>query len=214
MRYILKFVHSRITASLPTIKYALEKNAKSVVLMSHLGRPDGHVDLKYTLKPVADELVTLLSRPVKFLSDCVGEQVEAECANPEQGTVILLENLRFHVEEEGKGVDATGNKIKASKEAVATFQQSLTKLGDVYVNDAFGTAHRAHSSMVGVKLEQRASGFLLKKELQYFAKALENPDRPFLAILGGAKVSDKILLIENLLDKGIFVSVLYLLITA
>ena len=94
------------------------------------------------------------------------------------------------------------------------FQQSLTKLGDVYVNDAFGTAHRAHSSMVGVKLEQRASGFLLKKELQYFAKALENPDRPFLAILGGAKVSDKILLIENLLDKGIFVSVLYLLITA
>ncbi len=170
--------------------------------MSHLGRPDGHVDLKYSLKPVADELTALLSRPVKFLSDCVGEQVEAECANPEAGTVILLENLRFHVEEEGKGVDAAGNKIKASKEAVAAFQQSLTKLGDVYVNDAFGTAHRAHSSMVGVKLENRASGFLLKKELQYFAKALENPDRPFLAILGGAKVSDKILLIENLLDKG------------
>lgn len=169
--------------------------------MSHLGRPDGHVDLKYTLKPVADELTTLLNRPVKFLSDCVGAEVEAECANPEPDTLILLENLRFHVEEEGKGVDAAGNKIKASKEAVAAFQQSLTKLGDVYVNDAFGTAHRAHSSMVGVKLEQRASGFLMTKELQYFAKALENPERPFLAILGGAKVSDKILLIENLLDK-------------
>jgi len=193
--------NQRIVASLPTIKYALEKQAKSVVLMSHLGRPDGHVDLKYSLKPVADELSTLLAKPVKFLEDCVGEKVEAECANPEAGSVILLENLRFHVEEEGKGVDKDGNKIKASKDAVQAFQQSLTKLGDIYVNDAFGTAHRAHSSMVGVKHDKRASGFLLKKELQYFAKALENPDRPFLAILGGAKVSDKILLIENLLDK-------------
>jgi phosphoglycerate kinase len=135
------------------------------------------------------------------LPDCVGEAVEAECAAASNGTVILLENLRFHVEEEGKGVDASGGKVKASKDKVEAFQQSLTKLGDVYVNDAFGTAHRAHGSMVGVKLEKRAAGFLLKKELQYFAKALENPDRPFLAILGGAKVSDKILLIENLLDK-------------
>jgi len=193
--------NQRIVGALPTINYALEHHAKSVVLMSHLGRPDGHANLKYTLKPVADELEKLLNRPVKFLSDCVGAEVEAACANPEPGTVILLENLRFHVEEEGKGVDANGAKIKATKEQVEQFQQSLTKLGDVYVNDAFGTAHRAHSSMVGVKLEQRASGFLLKKELQYFAKALENPDRPFLAILGGAKVSDKILLIENLLDK-------------
>ena len=153
--------------------------------MSHLGRPDGHVDLKYTLKPVADELSKLLSKPVQFLSDCVGSEVEAACANPAAGSVILLENLRFHVEEEGKGVNEKGEKIKASKEQVEAFQQSLTKLGDVYVNDAFGTAHRAHSSMVGVKHSQRASGFLLKKELQYFAKALENPDRPFLAILGG-----------------------------
>ena len=175
----------RIVGALPTIKYALEKNAKSVVLMSHLGRPDGHVDMKYSMKPVADELVKLLGKPVKFLSDCVGSEVEAACANPEQGSIILLENLRFHVEEEGKGVDKDGNKIKASKDDVEKFQQSLTKLGDVYINDAFGTAHRAHSSMVGVKHEQRASGFLLKKELQYFAKALENPDRPFLAILGG-----------------------------
>lgn len=153
--------------------------------MSHLGRPDGHVDMKYTLKPVADELSKLLDKPVQFLNDCVGAEVEAACASPASGSVILLENLRFHVEEEGKGVNEKGEKIKASKEAVEAFQQSLTKLGDVYVNDAFGTAHRAHSSMVGVKHNSRASGFLLKKELQYFAKALENPDRPFLAILGG-----------------------------
>jgi phosphoglycerate kinase len=193
--------NQRIVASLPTIRYALEHNARSVVLMSHLGRPDGHANLKYTLKPVADEVSKLLNRPVQFLNDCVGPEVEAACQNPEPGTVILLENLRFHVEEEGKGVDAAGAKIKATKEQLEAFQQSLTRLGDVYINDAFGTAHRAHSSMVGVKHEKRASGFLLKKELQYFAKALENPDRPFLAILGGAKVSDKILLIENLLDK-------------
>lgn len=193
--------NQRIVASLPTINYALEHNARSIVLMSHLGRPDGHANVKYTLKPVADELTKLLSRPVTFLSDCVGAEVEAACANPAPGTIILLENLRFHVEEEGKGVDAAGAKIKATKEQSEQFQQSLTKLGDVYVNDAFGTAHRAHGSMVGVKLEQRASGFLLKKELQYFAKAIESPERPFLAILGGAKVSDKILLIENLLDK-------------
>ena len=134
----------RIVASLPTVKYALEQNAKSVVLMSHLGRPDGHVDLKYSLKPVADELTKLLNRNVTFLNDCVGPEVEAALANPATGSVFLLENLRFHVEEEGKGVDEKGGKIKASKEQVEQFQQSLTKLGDVYVNDAFGTAHRAH----------------------------------------------------------------------
>jgi len=153
--------------------------------MSHLGRPDGFANPKYTLKPVADELSKLLNKPVKFLEDCVGEKIEAECADPEPGSIILLENLRFHLAEEGKGVDSNGEKVKASKDAVETFRNSLTKLGDVFVNDAFGTAHRAHSSMVGVKHEYRASGFLLKKELQYFAKALENPDRPFLAILGG-----------------------------
>jgi phosphoglycerate kinase len=115
--------------------------------------------------------------------------------------VLLLENLRFHVEEEGKGVNAEGAKFKASKEAVASFAASLTRLGDVYVNDAFGTAHRAHASMVGVNLPVRASGFLLKRELEYFSKALEAPARPFLAILGGAKVADKIQLIMSLLDK-------------
>ena len=141
------------------------------------------------------------TREVLFLDDCVGEAVEAACANPTPGTVILLENLRFHIEEEGKGVDEAGNKIKADKDKIKAFRESLAKLGDVYVNDAFGTAHRAHSSMVGEGYEQRASGFLLKKELTYFSKALDNPEHPFLAILGGAKVADKIQLIENMLDK-------------
>uniref|UniRef100_A0A5S6QIB4 Phosphoglycerate kinase n=1 Tax=Trichuris muris TaxID=70415 RepID=A0A5S6QIB4_TRIMR len=191
----------RIVESLPTIKYALEHGAKSVVLMSHLGRPDGHKEAKYSLRPVADALQQLLGKPVKFLTDCIGPEVEEACKQPPPGSIFLLENLRFHVEEEGKGVDAKGQKIKASKEDVEKFQKSLTTLGDVYVNDAFGTAHRAHSSMVGVKLDTRAAGFLLKKELQFFAKALENPERPFLAILGGAKVADKIQLIKNLLDK-------------
>uniref|UniRef100_K1QCC1 Phosphoglycerate kinase n=1 Tax=Magallana gigas TaxID=29159 RepID=K1QCC1_MAGGI len=193
--------NQRIVAAIPTIKYALEKGAKSVVLMSHLGRPDGRKADKYSLLPVKAELDKLLGKPVEFLSDCVGAEVEAKCADPPAGSVFLLENLRFHLEEEGKGVNEAGEKVKASKEAVETFRQSLSKLGDVYVNDAFGTAHRAHSSMVGCQLAQRASGFLLKKELSYFAKALENPDRPFLAILGGAKVADKIQLIENMLDK-------------
>lgn len=193
--------NQRIVAAIPTIKYALDQGAKSVVLMSHLGRPDGHVEPKYTLKPVVDELKKLLGRDVTFLDDCVGREVEAACANPPAGSVFLLENLRFHVEEEGKGVDAKGNKIKADKEALDKFRASLSKLGDVYVNDAFGTAHRAHSSMVGCNLPKKASGFLMKKELTYFAKALDKPERPFLAILGGAKVADKIQLIENLLDK-------------
>eukprot|EP00117_Sycon_ciliatum_P011234 scpid40359/ scgid12802/ Phosphoglycerate kinase len=193
--------NQRIAAAVPSIRYALDQGAQSVVLMSHLGRPDGRPNDKFSLRPVADELKTLLERPVQFLNDCVGTEVEAACAAPAEGSVILLENLRFHVEEEGKGKDDGGNKVTASQEAVAQFRQSLSALGDVYINDAFGTAHRAHSSMVGVAHAQRAAGFLLKKELSYFAKALESPERPFLAILGGAKVSDKILLIENLLDK-------------
>jgi phosphoglycerate kinase len=169
--------------------------------MSHLGRPDGAANPKYSMAPVVPVLRERLGRDVVFLKDCVGAEVEAACANPAPGTVFLLENLRFHVEEEGKGVNAAGEKFKASKEAVAAFAASLTKLGDVYVNDAFGTAHRAHASMVGVKLPQRASGFLLKRELEYFSKALDAPARPFTAILGGAKVADKIQLILNLLEK-------------
>jgi phosphoglycerate kinase len=151
--------------------------------------------------PLGNDLKSLVLRDITFLADCVGPDVEKACADPKPGSVILLENLRFHVEEEGKGVDPKGNKIKADAAKVAAFRKSLRKLGDVYVNDAFGTAHRAHSSMMGEGFDQRAAGFLLKKELQYFAKALDNPEKPFLAILGGAKVADKIQLIENLLDK-------------
>lgn len=169
--------------------------------MSHLGRPDGNKNPKYTLAPVADELKTLLGRDVKFLHDCVGAEVEAACANPAPGSIILLENLRFYVEEEGKGVDANGGKVKADPAKVKAFRESLQKLGDVYINDAFGTAHRAHSSMMGEGFSQRAAGLLLNKELKYFSQALDNPPNPFLAILGGAKVADKIQLIENLLDK-------------
>ena len=173
-----------------------------MILMSHLGRPDGKIAEKYSLRPVSLELEKLLGKPVTFLTDCVGPQVESAVNSAAPGAVILLENLRFHIEEEGSVKNKDGTKTKADPANVAAFRADLTKLGDVYVNDAFGTSHRAHSSMVGVQLQQRAAGFLVKKELEFFAKALENPDRPFLAILGGAKVSDKILLIENMLDKG------------
>jgi phosphoglycerate kinase len=185
----------------PTIKYALEQGAATVVLMSHLGRPDGHVVAKYSLKPVSVELSNLLSLPVTFLDDCVGSATEAHVAQAKDGEVILLENLRFHAAEEGSSKDAEGKKTKEDPEVVKAFRASLTKLGDVFVNDAFGTAHRAHSSMVGVDLPQKAAGLLMNKELTYFAKVLESPEKPFLAIVGGAKVSDKIQLIENLLDR-------------
>lgn len=193
--------NQRIVAALDSVKYALCKGAKSVVLCSHLGRPDGNKNLKYTLAPVAVELKTLLQKDVLFLNDCVGPEVEAACKDPAAGSVILLENLRFYVEEEGKGLDANGAKVKADPAKVKAFRESLQKLGDVYVNDAFGTAHRAHSSMLGEGFGQRSAGLLLNKELKYFGQALDNPPNPFLAILGGAKVADKIQLIENLLDK-------------
>ena len=175
--------------------------AAKVILMSHLGRPNGQVNPKYSLEPVSHELEKQLGKSVIFVNACVGPDVEKAVADAPEGAVLLLENLRFHIEEEGSSKDKEGKKTKAEPAKVAEFREGLTKLGDVYVNDAFGTAHRAHSSMVGVKLSQRAAGFLMKKELDYFAKALEHPERPFLAILGGAKVSDKIQLIENMLDK-------------
>jgi phosphoglycerate kinase len=192
--------NQRIVAALPSIEYAKEQGAKAIILASHLGRPNGEFNLKYSLKPVVSELEKLLKTNVTFLPDAVGPETEAYVNKATGGEIILLENLRFHIEEEGsKKVD--GKKVKADAESVAAFRQSLTRLADVYVNDAFGTCHRAHSSMVGLDVPQRASGFLVAKELTYFAKALENPERPFLAILGGAKVSDKIQLIDNLLTK-------------
>ena len=193
--------NQRIVGALPTIKYAVDHGAKAVILMSHLGRPDGKKNPKYSLKPVVPELEKLLGKTVIFTDDCVGPEVEETVNKASGGQVILLENLRFHAEEEGSSKDADGKKVKADKADVEKFRKGLTALGDIYINDAFGTAHRAHSSMVGVNLPQKASGFLMKKELDYFAQALENPKRPFLAILGGAKVSDKIQLIDNLLDK-------------
>merc|ERR1711912_67355 len=135
------------------------------------------------------------------MGDCVGAEVEAACADPAAGSVILLENLRFHVEEEGKGVDADGNKLKADPAKVTEFRASIRKLADIYCNDAFGTAHRAHSSMMGEGFDVKCSGGLMSKELDAFAKVLETPAKPVLAILGGAKVSDKIQLIMNMLDK-------------
>lgn len=191
--------------------------------MSHLGRPDGKKVDKYSLKVIVPELEKLLGKSVVFADDCVGKKVEETVNKASGGQVILLENLRFHAEEEGSSKDSEGKKVKADKEKVEEFRRGLTALGDVYIStdhltgqlylksskfadwlvkdDAFGTAHRAHSSMVGIELHQKASGFLMKKELDYFARALENPQRPFLAILGGAKVSDKIQLIDNLLTK-------------
>jgi phosphoglycerate kinase len=193
--------NQRIVAALPTIQFALEKGA-SVILMSHLGRPDGQKIEKFSLKPVADELSKLLGKPVRFLADCVGPEVEAACADLQPGTVVLLENLRFHIEEEGKAKREDGTSVKAEPASVEAFRASLTKLGDVFVNDAFGTAHRAHSSMVGVDLPQKAAGFLMEAELKSFDAVLNNPKRPLLAILGGAKIADKIPLITNLLNTA------------
>ena len=191
----------RIDAALPTIRYCLGRGCKSVVLASHLGRPDGNVNAKFSLAPVAKALGEKLDRPILFQKDCIGAEVEAACADPAPGSVILLENLRYYVAEEGKGVDAEGNKKKATEEETKVFRESLAKLADVYCNDAFGTAHRAHSSMVGEGYAVKAAGFLMLAELKAFSKVLTEPAKPVLAILGGAKVSDKIQLIKNMLDK-------------
>ncbi len=177
---------TRIRATLPTIKFILQNNAKKIILMSHLGRPDGKVVAKYSLKPVALRLQELLGIPVKFLNDCVGDSIKKEIGTSKE-KVILLENLRFHPEEEAND---------------AGFAKALGSLADVFVNDAFGTAHRAHASTEGVAHYLKSvAGFLLEKEIRYLGSAVQNPQRPFMVILGGAKVSDKIGVIENLLPK-------------
>lgn len=176
----------RIRAALPTIQYLLENNAK-VILCSHLGRPKGEVNSKYSLKPVAEELSKLLGKEVKLAKDVIGEDAKMLTSNMNEGDIVLLENVRFHKEEEKNDPE---------------FSKALASFAEIYVNDAFGTSHRAHSSTAGVaEFLPAVSGFLIEKELEFLGGALENPERPFVAILGGAKVSDKIGVIENLLDK-------------
>ncbi|MFO7918954.1 MAG: phosphoglycerate kinase [Anaerolineae bacterium] len=177
---------TRIRAALPTIQYLCEQGA-AISLCSHLGRPQGEVDESLRMDPVAECLSELLQAPVKKLDDCVGPKVEAAVEDNETGGVILLENLRFHPGERANDPQ---------------FAKSLAALGDVYVNDAFGTCHRAHASMVGIAQHLPAvAGFLVDKEITFLGNAVQNPEHPFVTILGGAKVSDKIGVIENLLDK-------------
>ena len=189
----------RLSAALPTIQYLIGKGAK-VILASHLGRPDGKIVESLRLAPVAAALGKLLGKPVASTSDCVGPEVEAAVAALKDGDVLLLENLRFHIEEEGKVKLEDGTKVAASKEDIAKFRAGLTKLADLYVNDAFGTAHRDHSSITGLDLP-RASGYLMKKELDFLGDAVANPKRPFVAIIGGSKISGKIDVIKAMLPK-------------
>jgi phosphoglycerate kinase len=178
---------TRIRASLPTIKYLIDQGA-TVILASHLGRPKGKPNPEFSLRPVAERVSELLGRPVTFAEDCVGDKARAAVEKAGPGGIVLLENLRFHPEEEKND---------------PAFAKQLAELADVYVNDAFGSAHRAHASTEGIvhHVKEAAAGLLMAKEVEYLGKVLENPDRPFVAVLGGAKVSDKLEVIENLIAK-------------
>lgn len=178
---------TRIRASLPTIQKIIQEGGIAI-LMSHLGRPKGKVNLKYSLKPVAERLGKLLNKEVKFANDCIGEEVKKLVISLKEGDVLLLENLRFHEEEEKNDEN---------------FARELASLGDIYINDAFGSAHRAHASTEGVTkfFKENAAGYLMQKELEYLSKAVGNPERPYTAILGGAKISGKIDVINNLMNK-------------
>ena len=192
----------RIVAALPTIKTILEQGG-SVILMSHLGRPDGEKVAKFSLAPVAKKLSELLQRDIVFASDCIGADVKAKTAALKPGQVLLLENVRFYKAEEIKDKEAAED--PALRKAKDDFAKQLAELGDAYVDDAFGTAHRDNASMYTVpdmmKGKDRVTGFLVEKELKFLGETLNNPERPFVAILGGAKVSDKIKVIENLMKK-------------
>jgi phosphoglycerate kinase len=178
---------TRIKAAIPTIEY-LAQHGASVILASHLGRPKGGPDAQFSLKPVADHLAKLLGKPVAFVDDCIGPKAEAAAATLKAGDVLVLENTRFYPGEEKNDQDLA---------------KGMAKLADLYVNDAFGTAHRAHSSTEGIaRYLPAVAGFLLEKEIKYLGAAVENPKRPFVAILGGAKISDKIGVIKNLLQKA------------
>lgn len=192
---------TRIKESLATINFAKENGAKAITLISHLGRPDGYKVDKFSLKPLVNDISTLLKQDVHFLPDCIGAEVQDAIGKADGGKIHLLENLRFYAAEEGSSLHPEKGKVKEKPDVIQAFRKELTSLGDLYVNDAFGTSHRAHSSIVGCQQDLRCAGFLLKKELDYFSKILESPSRPLLVIMGGAKVKDKITIIMNMLDK-------------
>ncbi len=191
---------TRIEAALPTIRYILERGG-TLILMSHLGRPDGEAKPEFSLKPAAVKLAEFLGIPCPLAPDCVGPEVKKMVDRLKPGEVMMLENVRFHPEEELLNKDKKQD--DATKAKIDAFTKELASYGDVYVNDAFGTAHRAHASTEGVTkyIPVKVAGFLMEKEVKYFGDTLAAPDKPFLAILGGAKVSDKVLVITNLLEK-------------